>query len=691
MPALDEIEAKIRQLGLGINSRMESIEKVMKSIAESENSDVELEEQRTELKTIRNLKNCLQSAASIVSSASTYINDRSGKAAYTVSGSEFGDIFQPASSESTRTWIESNKVSEVAESDVSGKHPAAGGSSSIATWVDPEAEWDSDEEHDLELATTLLDLGKLKLKDKDFAVAESRLKSCIGIVTEKELTVAVSSDLSMVKLNAMSELITAFREQLKWDEAHQLLRDRITLLSRNSKTSGLDILLDTLLLAEILSTKGNFTEALLYARKSYQKSKRMGPSRKAECIRSLVLLVNACSASGKQDESDAYSSILHTLKTDEMVEASSPAKKSAPIASRIDEVDKLKTHKAKPSMKSHLGPQKVTAVLTLGGHTTTVWTIAFSPDGKQLASSAGGYAIKLWDIASGVLLQALTGHTSVVSSILFSSNGKLLASASFDHTIRLWDAASGALLHTLEGHPSFAQLIAFSPNGKLLASTSRDNDIKLWDTASGVLLQTLKRHLSTVTAVAFSPDGRLLVSASYSNALALWETASGVLLRTLDGHSDGALAVAFSPDGKQLVSSSIDRTVKLWNPASGVVFQTLKGHLGTVRHVAFSPDGRLLASASDDKTVKLWDTASGVLLQSLEGHSNIIIGIAFSPDGMQLVSASDDHTLKLWDATSGVLFQTLGGHLDKITAVAFSPDGKLLASASNDKTIKLWG
>ena len=163
-------------------------------------------------------------------------------------------------------------------------------------------------------------------------------------------------------------------------------------------------------------------------------------------------------------------------------------------------------------------------------------------------SGSDDRSVRVWSVATGTTLQTLEGHSGSVNSVVFSPDGESVASGSNDETVRIWNTATGAVLQTLEGHSDYVFSVAFSPDGSLVVSGSGDETIRVWDAATGETLQTLKGHSGAVSSVAFSQDGRSIVSGSWDGTVRLWDVATGSVLQTLEGrHSGDVNSVALSP------------------------------------------------------------------------------------------------------------------------------------------------
>jgi WD40 repeat protein len=327
-----------------------------------------------------------------------------------------------------------------------------------------------------------------------------------------------------------------------------------------------------------------------------------------------------------------------------------------------------------------------------------------------LASTGIVLAIPLRHTASPVAspVPLLIGHDDKVFSVAFSPDGKVLASGSadLDRKMQLWNVADPAMPLSVTNHPGSVRSVAFSPrDGTVLASGSADGWIRLWDVTDPAHPQLrgslLARAEDTVFSLAFSPDGKVLASGGADGNVRLWDVTNPDDPQPLrpTSHEDSVRSVAFSPDGHTLASGSTDTTVGLWNvanPSDPRPLSRLTEHTGTVVSVAFSQDGHTLASGSADGTVRLWDVANPTAPQQLGRTDNLgfVWSVAFSRDGRTLASGSKDGTVRLWDVANPAApqqrGQPLAGHTLGVNALVFSPNGHTLASASDDTTVRLW-
>jgi WD40 repeat protein/transcriptional regulator with XRE-family HTH domain len=321
-------------------------------------------------------------------------------------------------------------------------------------------------------------------------------------------------------------------------------------------------------------------------------------------------------------------------------------------------------------------------VRTLTAHTDMVSEVAFSRDGRYLASAGYDATVWVWDLRTGTS-RALNGHADAVSGVAFSADGQQLASSSHDRTVRVWNVATGESL-ALKGHDEQVSAVAFAPKRHQVASAGSDGTIRIWDLDTG-RSRTLTGPSGTVLTVAYNPDGRQLAGAGTDKAIRIWDLDTG-RSRTLGSHQDKVTSVAYSPDG-HLASASRDRTVRVWDLATGGS-HSLKGHEDTVSAVAYSPRGDRLVSASHDRKVRVWDVGTW-RSYSLDGHTSDVYAVAFSSDMRRLASAGYEGTVRVWDLATG-RSHILEGHHNDVYSVAYSRNGHHLASAGRDSTVRVW-
>jgi WD40 repeat protein len=332
-------------------------------------------------------------------------------------------------------------------------------------------------------------------------------------------------------------------------------------------------------------------------------------------------------------------------------------------------------------------------------HDSWAWRVAFSPDGKWIASAGGGDPfyrnpghrskpgdVRIWaldPIGAGVprLHQTLKGHDHLVTAVAFHpatpANGAAcrVASGSHDGTVRLWDASSGRELWKADMQSTEVRALTFSPDGKTLLA-GQGFGVSVLDAETGGKLRSLAENLEDVRTIAVSPDRRTAAIVSFGHAIHLCDLETGKLGERLP-HSEQARAVDFSPDGLRLAATYHDGVAVL-DARTLQMQRHLTVERGRVLAAAFSPDGQYVATGGTDAVVRLWSLASAKEVATFRGHRQDVLSLAFSPDGAQLVSSSQDETVKLWDLTSNAESQYIGRGPD-LQNLAWRQEGKELA------------
>jgi WD40 repeat protein len=325
-------------------------------------------------------------------------------------------------------------------------------------------------------------------------------------------------------------------------------------------------------------------------------------------------------------------------------------------------------------------------------------SVAFSRDGRTIASGVGTQAIEVWETLTGTPRVLAPGPQAPILSLAVAPDAPVIVTGELWGTIRLWQLAPGNSSQLREFDFSELQVVdavCFDNTGRRFAAAGPCDTIIIGHRGQDETVRVRKLRFraqqpACVYAISYSPDGTMLASGGDDEVVRLWDVAAAKVLHEFTGHRSCVRSVAFSPDGRTLASATDNGAIRLWDLESGKERRALLGHDGGVSSIHFCRDGTMLASGGDDQVVRVWDVATGKVLGRYTGHRDCVRSVAFSPDGRTLASGSEDGTVRLWDVERGTLRRTLVGHQGAVNCVEFDRSGRLLASASCDTTVLVW-
>jgi len=296
-----------------------------------------------------------------------------------------------------------------------------------------------------------------------------------------------------------------------------------------------------------------------------------------------------------------------------------------------------------PSLASNVGECRY----ILRGHTAKVNVVAWSLDGKYIASGSSDGTVQMWNANSGQRMFTVKKSIRPINSLTWSPDSLRIASAGADKLVHVWDANNGNEFFIYRGHSRNVKSVAWSPDGRSIASAGEENAVHIRDARNGTSLSRQFQSFS-MNVIQWTPDNQFIICASNNSEVQVLDVNTMHKVTTYNNYSGWIGSLACSPNGQMVASAGLNPSVYVWMISNGKHVLTFSGHSGSIYALVWSPSGTYIASGDVNGKIRIWNARNGERVYTYHGHNGAVYSLAWSPNGKYIASADDDNTVQVW-------------------------------------------